>query len=1080
MARARSSAKLAPLQGATDSNSSTGGVTLLNSRLPSANPPGWSESLNRPVSFRFSGISVHSVVPIFVFSVLFLVNALFAQQFDRGAEPPMLSPGESERAFTVPGDLEIELVLSEPEIAQPLHLTFDSRGRLWVVEYRQYPEPAGLTQVSHDRFWRSVYDKVPPAPPNHIPGRDRVSIHEDKDGDGSFDTHKVFVDGLSIATSVALDGDGVWVLNPPYLLFYSDRDHDDVPDGDPEVHLSGFGLEDTHSVANSLRWGPGGWLYACQGSTVSGHIKVEPLANDSATMSTNVIHTLGQNIWRYHPESRRYEVFAEGGGNAFGIEMDSAGRLFSGHNGGDTRGFHYVQGGYLQKGFQKHGELSNPYAFGYFPMMRNDRVERFTHTFLIYEADSLPERYRGKLFGIEPLQGRVVLSEVMPEGSTFETHDVEHVVTTSDRWFRPVDIKLGPDGAIYVADWHDFSINHWKNYQGNMDAKSGRVWRLKSKGANAAAPFDLSMLSDDQLIELLDNESRWWREAAGRALIGRPGGEIRQKLVEKVEKTTGAVALNALWTWHAIGTTGEPADDELSRLLEHSDQQVRLWAVRFMGDPFPGALDSASGVKGDVHSAALERLARRGSPHLMQLAKREPEVEVRIQLAATARRLPVETALPIVRVLATHDGDADDPRQPLMLWWAIEAKAGDHREEVINLFEEESFWNLPLVETHLLERTMRRYAQAGSLVDLLTCARLLDLSPSPEHSKILMRGFETAFKGRSVAGLPDELVTAMARHGVGSVAIGLRRGDPNAMNEALSVIGDPEAATDQRRQFIEVLGEVQLEASLPALINLVAKESNDSILQAALVAIQPFAKNEIAETTIQRLPELSSNTRAAALSLLTGRPSFARQLMGAVESGVVPSELVAPEFVRKMKQVVGDDAVPTIERLWPNAGRPTSVDMDREIARLEAAIDEGYGDPYGGKRLFDAACAGCHQLFNQGGDIGPDLTSFARTDAGNLLLAIVNPSAEIREGYENFSLETKDERALNGFVVEQDDRRVILRGFDGQNVVVQRDDIATLEAAGMSLMPEGLTDALDDQQVRDLFAYLRSSQPLNE
>jgi putative heme-binding domain-containing protein len=154
--------------------------------------------------------------------------------------------------------------------------------------------------------------------------------------------------------------------------------------------------------------------------------------------------------------------------------------------------------------------------------------------------------------------------------------------------------------------------------------------------------------------------------------------------------------------------------------------------------------------------------------------------------------------------------------------------------------------------------------------------------------------------------------------------------------------------------------------------------------------------------------------------------------------------------------------------------------MDREIERLRLAINDGYGDPYAGKRLFDAACASCHQLFNQGGDIGPDLTSFNRGDANNLLLAIVNPSAEIREGYENFSVEMKDERALTGFVVEQDAQRVILRGFDGQNIVLPREDIAEFGSAGMSLMPEGLTDGLDDQQVRDLFAYLRSSQPLNE
>jgi putative membrane-bound dehydrogenase-like protein len=1016
-------------------------------------------------------------------------HTLPAQQFDRGQEPPPLPPGESARAFTVPDDLEIEVVLSEPLIAQPLHLTFDERGRLWVVEYRQYPEPAGLTQVSHDRFWRSVYDRVPPPPPNHFVGKDRVSIHEDTDGDGRFDAHKVFVDGLNIATSIALGRGGVWVLNPPYLLFYPDRNRDDVPDGDPEVHLSGFGLEDTHSVANSLRWGPDGWLYACQGSTVSGSVKVEPLPNDRAPVSTNVIHTLGQNIWRYHPETRRYEVFSEGGGNAFGIEIDSAGRLFSGHNGGDTRGFHYVQGAYLQKGFQKHGELSNPYAFGYFPQMANNRVERFTHTFLIYEADALPERYRGKLFGIEPLQGRVVLSEINPVASTFATRDLEHVVTTTDRWFRPVDIKLGPDGAIYLADWHDFSINHWKNYQGNMDAASGRVWRLKAKGAKPPGKLDLAKQSDAQLIESLGHASRWWREAATIALIERANAGLLPALSERVGNSTGALALNALWTWQALGARTGTATDP-TPFLRHADPQVRLWATRFIGDPFPGALDSGAPISGSAGSDAPERRARlvapkpgeggRDAPHLIALAESEPNLEVRVQLAATAKRLPAEVSLPIIQALARRDEDAADPRQPLMLWWALEAKAATDRDSVLRLFADAALWDRPLVKQHLLERVMRRYAQAGTREDLLTSAKLLDLSPSKAHSEILMRGFEEAFKGRSVAGLPDELITAMARHGVGSVAVGLRRSDPQALEEALKVIASREAPAGQRRQYIQVLGEVRAPEAVPVLLELLASETDDALLQATLVALQPFTQPGIAATAIDRLPKLAPGARAAGQQGQRGRESSARQLLTAVESGKVATDLVPAEFVRAMKGVAGDSAQAAIDRHWPNAGRPSSAEMETEIVRLRQALAEGHGDPYNGKRLYTAACASCHRMFNQGGDIGPDLTSFNRRDENNLLLAIVNPSAEVREGYENFSVETRDERALSGFIVEQDERRVILRGFDGQNVVLPRAEIATLEAAGMSLMPEGLTTGLDDQQVRDLFAYLRSSQPLNE
>ncbi len=278
-----------------------------------------------------------------------------------------LPPAESLARITVADDLAVDLVLSEPEIAQPLSLDFDAQGRMWVVEYRQYPFPAGLTMVSRDKYYRAAYDRVPLPPPRHTPGQDRISVHSDADGDGTFETHTVFLDGLNLVTSLELGQDGVWVLNPPYLLFYPDRNHDAVPDGEPEVHLKGFGLEDTHSLANSLTWGPDGWLYGAQGSTTSSRVEVVGQPGPA-------VYRDGAMIWRYHPPSRRYEVFAEGGGNAFGIELDAQGRLYSGHNGGNTRGFYYVQGGYYQKGTGgKYGPLSNPMRSACCPPCRTAR-----------------------------------------------------------------------------------------------------------------------------------------------------------------------------------------------------------------------------------------------------------------------------------------------------------------------------------------------------------------------------------------------------------------------------------------------------------------------------------------------------------------------------------------------------------------------------------------------------------------------------------------------------------------------------------------------------------------------------------
>jgi putative heme-binding domain-containing protein len=960
-----------------------------------------------------------------------------------------LPAADTAKTFTVPDDLEMQLVLAEPIVTQPVFLNFDERGRMWVVQYLQYPAPAGLKAVSRDNFWRAVYDKVPEPPPRGVKGLDKITIHEDTNGDGTFDTHKTFVDGLNIATACAKGRGGVWVLNPPYLLFYPDRNDDDVPDSDPVVHLEGFGLEDTHSVVNSLRWGPDGWLYAAQGSTVT--------ANVRRPDETNVVYSQGQNIWRYHPESKRYEIFSEGGGNAFGVEIDEKGRLFSGHNGGDTRGFHYMQGAYLRKGFEKHGELANPYAFGYFPHMDGTRGERFTHNFVIYHGGALPERYTGKLFGIEPLQGRVVLSDITPVGSTFATRDLERVVTSSDSWFRPVDIKVGPDGAIYVADWYDRQVTHTRNQEGYIDKEHGRIYRLKSKRAKPLAPFNLANQTSAQLIETLRHTNQWFRETALRVLADRRDTAVAPVLRRWIDSSREQISLEALWALHQLN---QPLTPELvSAAVKQRNEPVLTWMIRLMGDD-------------------TNRFTPATAMLLLGLASSQTNVEVRAQIAATAKRLPAPATLAVVAALSRRAEDAEDPRIPLLCWWALESKCDSHRDDILKLFGNSPVWFQPLIEKHLLSRLMRRYAAAGSRKDLLTCAKLLELSPSPKHTQLLMTGFEEAFSGRSLTGLPDELVAAMARHNVASDALKLRTGDPAATRRAIETIQDERAGAKQRQQVIGVLGEVRPAAALNALLTVADRDANPEIRKAALTALMGYDDTRIPALVLKDYNNYAPDVRSIALGLVASRAGWSLAFVQAVDKGKIQPAAVPLDGVRRMKLHAQTELAALITKLWPRAGAATTAEMQQTIQRLGTVIQAGTGNPYAGQTLFNASCASCHTLFARGGKVGPDLTTYQRGDLDTMLLHIVNPSAEIREGYENILIETKDDRSLTGFLVERDAKVIVLRSPDGQNVTIEHSNVAEMRAAGMSLMPEGLLDPLNDQQVRDLFAYLRSTQPL--
>src|SRR5262245_29989734 len=630
--------------------------------------------------------SMFSRLPLVALALLVLLTPFAAQEKKPAERRSALSPADAAKTFKVPDDLRVDQVLAEPLVKQPLSLSFDEKGRLWVMNYEQYPYPAGLKILSRDKYWRVVYDKVPAPPPNHVRGKDRITIHEDTDGDGVYDKHTVFLDGLSIATSCARGRGGVFVLNPPYLLFYPTKDNADHPTGDPVVLLQGFGLEDCHSTANSLRWGVDGWLYGTHGSTVSANI-TRPGFKDPP------IQMIGQHVWRYHPEKKTFEIFAEGGGNAFGVEIDSLGRLYSGHNGGDTRGFHYVQGGYYRKGFEKHGVLANPFAFGFFEAMTHNKVQRFSHTFVINEGHALPETYYGKMFAVGPLQSHVMLSDVMPDRSSVQTKDLEPILTSTDSWFRPVDIKAGPDG-LYVADFYEQHIAHLRHYEGLVDNTTGRVYRITDRHNKPTMRTNYAELSSARLVDLLISPNRWVRETILRLLGDRKDVSIIPTLRERLLTSQGQRALSMLWALHLSGGfTPEIAE----KTLAHAEPQVRAWTVRLLGD------EKKFGTP----------LAKK----LADLAATEASVHVRRQLGASAKRVPASEGLLIVRSLLNHDEDSGDIHIPLLLWWAIETNCAKDRDAVLDMWRDSTLWKTKLTEGTILSRLMKRFAMAGTQKD---------------------------------------------------------------------------------------------------------------------------------------------------------------------------------------------------------------------------------------------------------------------------------------------------------------------------------------------------------------------------
>jgi putative heme-binding domain-containing protein len=967
---------------------------------------------------------------------------------------PPLSPAEALAHFKLPEGLAIDLVASEPVVRQPLYTTFDERGRMWVVQYIQYPFPAGLKVLSYDRYIRAKFDKVPPPPPDQFRGADRITIHEDTAGDGSFRSVKTFVEGLNITTAALPGRGGVWVLNPPYLLFYPDPEHTDTP-GRPEVHLSGFGLEDTHAVASSLTWGPDGWLYGAQGSTCTARVKVE------ITRESKTTDFLGQAIWRYHPETHRFELFAEGGGNTFGVAFDDQGRVYSGTNWGTYRGLHFVQGGYYVKGWGKHGPLTNPYAFGFFQHMpHTGNADRLVHNFLIYGGELMPD-LRGKIVGVNPLQRRVQVTRLSPLASTFRTIEEPFLVTTDDGRFRPVDVKSGPDGALYICDLYEPRINH-VDPRDNWDRATGRIYRIRPRTYRPAIPQDLGKLSSRELVDLLSHRNRWQRETALRLLGDRKDRSVAPILRDNLERESGQLALESLWALHLCG---EWTEDVARRALEHINPHVRRWTVRLLGD------------RGAVSPALAHALAER--------AEREPDAEVRSQLASSAKRLPGPAALPIIRALWNHDGDSNDPHIPLLLWWALEPKAESDRAAVLALFEEKALWDRPLVKSVIPSRLVQRYALAGGTDNLLACARLLELAPNIACAEELLKGLETAYTGRSATGFPSELRDAIARAWsrgatAGSLSLGLRLGQLSAVEKGLRLVMDEKANLAQRLECIRIFGEVEQPRCVPVLLGVLRSSPAGAVRQEVLGALQRYSDAIIADTVLElypaKLPE-ADGVRSAALNLLASRPAWSLKFLQAVDGGKISARTVPLEVIRKIQLYREEDIGKLLGKHWGKVRASTPLEKQKEMARLIKVLKAGTGQAAAGKLVFTNTCAKCHKLFGEGGDVGPELTGYERDSAIYWLENIVDPSAVIREEYTTFIIQTIDGRTLTGIVAAQDRATVTLRDPEGRTTQIAREKIDDMRASPVSLMPEGQLASLSEQQVRDLFSYLMSRPP---
>jgi putative heme-binding domain-containing protein len=758
-------------------------------------------------------------------------------------------------------------------------------------------------------------------------------------------------------------------------------------------------------------------------------------------------------------------LFAEGGGNTWGIDFDRHGQLFAGGNTTEPL-CHHVQGAYYIKGFGKHGPLHNRYAFGYFNPVRHQGFlgSALTGGFVIHRGGLFPERFHEAVIYPNLRENAMRVSRLEPDGSTFTTRFQEDLLTSTDRWFRPVKSLVGPDGALYIADWYDYNISHtdpkdrsrW--YIPSRD--TGRIWRIVPAQVTPRAEgrWPLRGHTSDELIDLLGHPNAWYAREARRILMERRDPTVCPRLVGMVRAARGDGSdVEALWALHLSGGL----TDELAiEFLGHPSEHVRAWTIRLLGD------------RGCVAPRIQDRF--------VELARTEPSPTVRSQLACTSKRLPGPVALPIVEALLGRAEDLHDPHIPLLLWWAIEAKAISDRDRVLALVGTAESWDRPITRSVVVERLARRYLAEHSDAGFATCARLLGLTPRPEERERLVRAMEQQMEGQHLCEPPASLAAALEpllRQEAPSPALirlSLRLGLPGAYARAVACAADARLPAEGRAGFIRTLGELGRPESLGTLLDRLGESEPAPVRSAALLALQRYETVEIAPAVIRRYPEMPLDLKEKARDLLVSRAAWSAAALQAVEQGVISSREFRLDQVRHI--VIHKDPVLTrrVEKIWGQVRPATSREKQGKVAAVAQILARQKGDPGRGKSIAARACLNCHRLFGEGAQIGPDLTGADRKDLDVLLSNVVDPGAVIREGYQQYLVATKDGLVLTGLLAESGGGKVVILDAKGIRTSVLDSEAQEIRRAEASLMPEGLLDPLTDEELADLFAYLRS------
>jgi putative heme-binding domain-containing protein len=947
---------------------------------------------------------------------------------------PPLSPAEAIAKMKVPEGFHVELVAAEPDLVNPVAMTFDERGRIWVTESLEYPRQApGI-------------------------GRDRVKVLEDTDGDGKIDKVTIFAEGLNIPSGIAVGHGGIWVANSPDILFFK-IGPDGKAAGKPEVVVTGFGRDDTHELPNSLTWGPDGWLYGLNG-----------VFNRSVVRQNGKTFDFTCALFRIHPRTHEFQIFCEGTSNPWGVAFDSEGSAFVSACVIDHL-WHLSETGY----YLRQGGPYPPYTW-ILPSIVKHRHQKAAYCGIHYfDSDAYPPEYRGKLY-MGNIHGNCInCDELTRDGATYFAKTQPDFLSANDAWFMPVSQKTGPDGCLYVLDWYD----RYHCYQdanrdpAGIDRLRGRLYRIRYKDTPRAPKFDLAHETDDQLIQRLHSPNVFYRDLAQRLLCERNTAQVREGLRKLVldEAASRKARMHALW---ALVGTGTLEADFHRQLLEHKDPGVRAWGVR------------AAGSFRNIDAPLRERL--------IQLAT-DPSPDVKLQVAIAARKVEGLDAMAVL--LDVLSSCSDDKLIPGIVWQnlhpLLENKADAYLQAVAQGGAEKRTANLMQLLPRALERIL-----GSSKVDAMPLARAFALLAEGEHPNLdAARQVLTVLSGKVQSGeLRDDGLAAL-REAFRPIVLRLRaaRSDhPLRLDAAIFALTLRElSARDEVRAGFIAPGLPE-GVRLRALEALIAARQ-EGVLETAASVVKDVARHrsefrgqvlgvlgrldnpKVAELVLDAYPRMEPDLRPRAIELLSQRPIWGKQLMQAVADKKVPAAALNVNQARRLLASKDPTLVKQVQELYGTVREARNPEREKVVAQMRDFLHKTPGDARAGVLVFKNLCGQCHKIYGEGQDVGPDVTSNGRSSFDQLLSNVFDPSLVIGAGYQATTVMTKSGRSVTGLLAEDSPRRIVLKTQGGKLEIIARSDVDEVSVSPVSLMPEGVENQLKPKEIADLFAFLTLDRP---